>query len=327
MPPTAPAASPSTAAASTPTRTQQQQQRDLIGALMHTADKPDRFLAQILNGMFPPKMSVIDVDGDHRSRSGRGLPEGAEGSENGRRADIWNEGGESHRQAAGKNLQGLRSATAEVVQPISVQHVSHAPATREEVTLLHDALRHRLQERRAKPSDLCSIRRAIYNDVFCEVMRQVTVEEPARGVLLQRIKQDADHTLEVHADLLARAHFFAACKAQDAQRSESCDNTSSDSMGWLRAKLEALQKDKVLLEARRHELLAARDALEQRIDEEQLARNKACQEELAYLRRANQQLSIRLKAETERTSANNVGGGGSISNAPGEAGVGIAANE
>ncbi|CAM40669.2 putative 33 kDa inner dynein arm light chain,axonemal [Leishmania braziliensis MHOM/BR/75/M2904] len=185
-----------------------------------------------------------------------------------------------------------KAAEEDAVQLVSVQTVSAAPAFREDVMALHGALRKRLEARRARPTGLCLIRRELYRDLFSELVRQVTVEEPARGLLLARVREEAERALQVHAALLREGERFVAGKLlQDTH----------DAL-VLEERLAALQQEKVVLEVRKHELLEARKAAVQCFEEERQLRHAQQQDELKYLRHANQQLSLRLKMETERES-------------------------
>lgn len=213
-------------------------------------------------------------------------------------------------------LQPLHNAASSPTraETVSVQTVSAAPASREDVMALHATLRERLEARRARASGLCGIRRSIYIDLFSELVRQVTIEEPARGLLLARVRENEEHALQVHAGLLREGENFVASKLlQDTQ-----------SMAVLQERLSDLRKDKTQLEVRRHDLQDARQELERRFEEQRQTRRAQQQDELNYLRRANQQLSLRLKMETERASSGGggaaaAGGGAEESNAAGAA--------
>ncbi|CAD2217734.1 dynein light intermediate chain, axonemal [Angomonas deanei] len=181
----------------------------------------------------------------------------------------------------------------------TVVRVSAQPASREDVTALHRAMIQRLELRRAKPTGLCAIRREVYEDVFSEVIRQVTLEEPARGVLLQRLRDELHQSLLLHSNLRNRADYFASRK-QNADRSSEED---------LKKRIAALEAEKREIEARKAALRKQQAEMNKRYEQERFKRNKDEQEELQYLRRTNQQLSIRLKMETERVSGATGGGG------------------
>lgn len=177
----------------------------------------------------------------------------------------------------------------------AVHFVSTTQAGREEVVLLHDKLVDRLEKRYARISGCCPIRRAIYDDVLCELIRQLTLEEPARGVLLQRLKDESHKSLRVHADLAQRSDYFSSRKLL------SC----SDGIKEMEDTIENLQSSIASLQDRLHTLDKKRRAVERKYDEQRQERIKPQQDELGYWRRANQQLSLRLKNETEKAAAAN----------------------
>ncbi|KAG5495078.1 hypothetical protein JKF63_02131 [Porcisia hertigi] len=181
----------------------------------------------------------------------------------------------------------------DVEQLVSIQTVSAVPASREDVVALHAKLRERLEARRARSTGLCPIRRALYRDLFSELVRQIIIEEPARGLLLARVCGEADHDIQVHATLLQEGERFASAKLLEETRDVHA----------LKERIAILQQEKAVLQARQHELLEQCKEIGHRLEEERQVRNKHQQDELHYLRRANQQLSLRFKMETERESA------------------------
>ncbi|KPA76637.1 putative 33 kDa inner dynein arm light chain axonemal [Leptomonas pyrrhocoris] len=188
---------------------------------------------------------------------------------------------------------------AAATEMVSVQTVSAAPASREAVIALHATLRARLEARRARPTGLCGIRRSVYADLFSELVRQVTIEEPARGLLLARVRENEEHALQVHAALLRESENFVAGKLLQETQSVTA----------LMKRLSELREEKKQLEVRKHDLHDERQKLEQLFDEQRQIRKVQQQDELNYLRRANQQLSLRLKMETERASVGDGNGG------------------
>lgn len=217
----------------------------------------------ILQSIFPPRVSAVPAEADQVDA----IP-------------------------LGKKAEGSVAGSSASHQITVVQHISTAPTSREDVALLHDRLLERLRLRRAMPIGLCSIRRGIYQDVFAELVRQVTLEDAGRGVLLQRVKDEVEDSLRIHAHLTARADSFAAKKLLH----------SESGLDVLRDRVEALEKEKLLLLVQRHDLQRRYTKRQEAIVEEGLQVNKKQQEELSYLRRAIQQLTQRLKMETERIS-------------------------
>lgn len=173
-----------------------------------------------------------------------------------------------------------------------IREVSTMPASREDVVALHEALRIHLQIRRARPEGDCPIRREIYDNVFGELVRQVTIEEPARGIMLQRIWDELKHTLRVHRDMVAHGQEFAARKLLSAQ----------DGVAELQARIAALRRDKNALLTQRYAIEKKVKVMDDQINSDRIRIAKEQRDEITYLHRANQQLSVRFKAETVRST-------------------------
>uniref|UniRef100_A0A0L8GQ68 Uncharacterized protein n=1 Tax=Octopus bimaculoides TaxID=37653 RepID=A0A0L8GQ68_OCTBM len=69
-----------------------------------------------------------------------------------------------------------------------VQQVSSTPATRLDVVTLQEELDRRLQQRQARETGICAVRRELYSQCFDELIRQVTINCSERGLLLLRIE-------------------------------------------------------------------------------------------------------------------------------------------
>lgn len=178
-------------------------------------------------------------------------------------------------------------------EEVAVQFISTVPASREEIVALHEKLVHKLEKSYARPTGYCPIRREIYDDVFCEIIRQITLEEPARGVLLQRLKDECQKSLRVHSSLVQRAQYFSTRKLLSA----------SDGIRKMQDSISVLQNEVAALEVKVYELKQKKSKIERKYNEEKEERVKPQQDELTYWRRANQQLSLRIKAETEKGAA------------------------
>ncbi|KEG07969.1 putative 33 kDa inner dynein arm light chain, axonemal [Trypanosoma grayi] len=183
----------------------------------------------------------------------------------------------------------FRKDTGETVMEL----VSAEPASRVEVAELHARLLERLRQRRARDSGVCPIRREIYAEVFDELIRQITIEEPVRGLLMLRVRDELYQTLAAHQSLAERSMYFAA-----KQRAEALDG-----LDVLQRRLQELEEERGLLLTKRRAVQVREEQLLHAIEEENVVRTKGRQDELGYYRRANRQLSQRIKAETERANA------------------------
>ena len=82
-----------------------------------------------------------------------------------------------------------------------VQYVSCNPVTKAEVINLYDGLREHLKNENARMFGLCPIREKLYDETFYELIRQITINCLERGILLMRIKTEADMTINTYQTL------------------------------------------------------------------------------------------------------------------------------
>ena len=71
-----------------------------------------------------------------------------------------------------------------------IQYVSSEPATREKSRDLFKALDQKLKERRAKEKGICPVRQELYSQCFDEIIRQVTIDNTERGLLLLKVRDE-----------------------------------------------------------------------------------------------------------------------------------------
>jgi dynein light intermediate chain len=53
-------------------------------------------------------------------------------------------------------------------------------------------------DRQAKKTGICGIREELYSQAFDEIIRQVTVDCPERGLLLMRVRDEQKMTLAAY---------------------------------------------------------------------------------------------------------------------------------
>ncbi|KAF5223103.1 putative Axonemal inner arm dynein light chain [Trypanosoma cruzi] len=177
-----------------------------------------------------------------------------------------------------------------------LQCVSTEPSSRVEVADLHERLTERLRQRRARESGICPIRREVYAEVFDELIRQITLEEPTRGILLLRIRDELYQTLAAHSSLAERAMYFASKQREEA----------GEGMDELKRRIHELEEKRLELIVRKKAVQVREEQILRAIEQENNTRSKLRQDELGYYRRANRQLTQRIKSETERTNAQGV---------------------
>ena len=64
-----------------------------------------------------------------------------------------------------------------------MQYVSKAPASRTDVIAMQEALDAKLLERQARDAGICPVREDLYAQCFDELIRQLTLDGPERGLL------------------------------------------------------------------------------------------------------------------------------------------------
>jgi len=85
-----------------------------------------------------------------------------------------------------------------------IQYVSHQPATRVDVAKLREMLDQKLMERQARESGICPVREELFSQCFDEIIRQVTLSEEERGLLLLRVRDEIKMTIAAYQTLYQR---------------------------------------------------------------------------------------------------------------------------
>merc|ERR1711907_709043 len=98
-----------------------------------------------------------------------------------------------------------------------VQCVSAQPASRFDVITLQEQLDRRMAERKARESGICVVREQLYSQCFDELIRQVTLNLPERGLLLLRVRDEMKLTISAYQTLYESSVAFSTRKAIQAQ--------------------------------------------------------------------------------------------------------------
>jgi dynein light intermediate chain len=166
-----------------------------------------------------------------------------------------------------------------------VQRVSSTPATRLDVTNLQEQLDTLLQQRQARETGICPVRRELYSQCFDEVIRQVTINCAERGILLLRVRDEIRMTIAAYQTLYESSTAFGMRKALLAEQGKVD----------LQQKIEELEKEQRNLEHQVMELRNKCDTIEKTEAEKRQLSEKKHQEELQALRKTNQQLKAQLE--------------------------------
>jgi len=166
-----------------------------------------------------------------------------------------------------------------------VQQVSSTPATRLDVVNLQEQLDQRLQQRQARETGICPVRRELYSQCFDELIRQVTINCAERGLLLLRVRDEIRMTIAAYQTLYESSVAFGMRKALQAEQGKAD----------MEKKISELEQDKRDLERQVNELKAKCEAIEKREAERRQVEEKKHAEEIQFLKRTNQQLKTQLE--------------------------------
>lgn len=166
-----------------------------------------------------------------------------------------------------------------------MQHVSQEPASREDIVVLQEKLDKALAERKARETGICPVRDQLYSQAFDEIIRQVVLDGPERGLLLMRTRDEIRMSIDAYKTLYQSSVTFGIKKQLRAE------------VGLPEAEEKAAQMEmeKSNLELELQELRSKFDMMEKRENERRLADEKRRKEELDFLKYQGQHLDSFLK--------------------------------
>ncbi|XP_067316746.1 axonemal dynein light intermediate polypeptide 1 [Anolis sagrei] len=165
------------------------------------------------------------------------------------------------------------------------QQVSSTPSTRMDVVHLQEQLDLKLQQRQARETGICPVRRELYSQCFDELIRQVTINCAERGLLLLRVRDEIRMTIAAYQTLYESSVAFGMRKALQAEQGKAD----------MEKKIADLEEEKRDLERQVNEQKAKCDATEKRELERRQVEEKKHTEEVQFLKRTNQQLKAQLE--------------------------------
>lgn len=151
---------------------------------------------------------------------------------------------------------------------------------------LNDALDERLAQRQARMAGLCPVREDLFRQCFDELIREVAINSPERGLLLLRVRDEARMTLDAYKALHETSVTFGVRKQMQA---EAGIPEMEDAIAELTERKRGLEA-RILALRNRLEILERRQAERRLLDE------KRRQEEVAYLKHQAKHLDLFLKA-------------------------------
>nr|XP_056702026.1 axonemal dynein light intermediate polypeptide 1 [Euleptes europaea] len=166
-----------------------------------------------------------------------------------------------------------------------IQQVSSTPSTRMDVVHLQEQLDLKLQQRQARETGICPVRRELYSQCFDELIRQVTINCAERGLLLLRVRDEIRMTIAAYQTLYESSVAFGMRKALQAEQGKSD----------MERRIAELEDEKRDLERQVNEQKAKCEAIEKRELERRQVEEKKHSEEVQFLKRTNQQLKAQLE--------------------------------
>jgi dynein light intermediate chain len=129
-------------------------------------------------------------------------------------------------------------------------------------------------ERQARESGICPVREELFSQCFDEIIRQVTLSEPERGLLLLRVRDEIRMTIAAYQTLYQSSVTFAMRKQLQAEHGKA--NLDKHIVDL--EKLRTDQDNKIV------ELKAKIDAIVQRQEARKEVENKRREEEMKHLK-------------------------------------------
>lgn len=196
-----------------------------------------------------------------------------------------------------------------------MQYTSKTPPSRGELAQLHEALDQRLVQRQANDSGICPVRSELYSQLFGalsrararaftpsrrpraltlsapprapadELIRQVTLDLPERGLLLLRLRDESRMTIDAYKTLYDASVTFGVRKQLQAEQG----------IPELEAEVAAWGEKKKALEAQMLSLRNKLENVERRLAAKRTLDEKRRKEEIGYLKHEGKHLEAFVK--------------------------------
>ena len=167
-----------------------------------------------------------------------------------------------------------------------MQYTAKSPATRLDVISLQENLDARLLDRQARETGICPVREDLYQQAFDELIRQVAINGPERGLLLLRVRDEIRMTMDAYKTLYESSVTFGVRKQLQA----------GEGMGEMENKIEELEASKRSLENQVLELRNKVDVIEKREAERRALAEKKRKDEIDFVKYQGQHLDTFLKS-------------------------------
>ncbi|XP_038157182.1 axonemal dynein light intermediate polypeptide 1 isoform X3 [Cyprinodon tularosa] len=171
-----------------------------------------------------------------------------------------------------------------------VQKVSTAPSTRADVIQLKKQLDTKLQQRQARLTGICPIRRELYSQCFDELIRQTTITCAEMGLLLLSVRDESQMTIKTYQKMIESSILYGSRKALQSEL-EMVD---------LEKRVEDLEREKQDLLKKMDEQKEENDVWIKSEAHKILVLESNYKEEIKVLKRNLQQLKMQQKMDEQK---------------------------
>eukprot|EP00903_Cladosiphon_okamuranus_P005645 g5611.t1 len=99
-----------------------------------------------------------------------------------------------------------------------VQAVSSAVRTRAELEMVRGRVEELLAKLQARPGAICAVRERIFSELYDELIREITLQCPERGLLLLRLRDETRVNLDTYAEIYRDSFAFSRRKVEAARQ-------------------------------------------------------------------------------------------------------------
>jgi len=167
-----------------------------------------------------------------------------------------------------------------------MQYTSKEPSTRLEVIKVQEELGQKLVERQARGHGICPVREDLYKQAFDEVIREVALNQPERGILLFRVRDEARMTVDAYKTLFESSIVFGIRKQLQAE----------EGVSDIEKEIELLEDECKEMEDEVLKLRNLVEIKEKREVESRIISEKKRKDEIAFLKYQSQNLDKFLKS-------------------------------
>jgi dynein light intermediate chain len=154
-----------------------------------------------------------------------------------------------------------------------IQYVAKDAPTRPSVHTLQEALDEKLVERQARVTGICPVREDLYSQTFDELIRQVTLNCPERGLLLLRVRDEVKMTIDAYKTLYESSVTFGVRKQLEAEQG----------MDDLEKQVKELEDRKKQLDSQIKDLISESEVMDKRNNESRQYMHKKRKHEIDCL--------------------------------------------